>query len=221
MRKACDRPDEPVEIYREVVAYAGGRLAYLNKIARQADMLRYAGELLTIEKAWLQSQIGLIPDHDDDVMDEQKWSSCSWLLLREFVKMRQEKVHEIEEQIAAGEKPPEALTDLPLPKIPYYRCRQIMTRPDFLEALDRLNIIAIDINHDVTPDSLLVLRAAEEVVEEEGFDQQLDDVRDRVDEIESLHRTRELTFKDVKAGDRIRLSVDKGGALLVEDERPS
>ncbi|EKM53414.1 uncharacterized protein PHACADRAFT_125129 [Phanerochaete carnosa HHB-10118-sp] len=221
MRKACNRPDEPEEIYKEVVNYAGGRLAYLNKIARQPDMLRYAGELLGIEKAWLQSQIGLIPDHDDDVMDEQKWSSCSWLLLREFVKMRQGTVREIEEQIAAGEKPPEALTDLLLPKIPYYRCRQIMTRPDFLEALDRLNIISIDINHDVTPDSLLLLRAAQEVVEEEGFDQQLDDVRDRVDEIESLHRTRELTFKDVKIGDRIRLSVDKGGALLIEDERPS
>ena len=103
----------------------------------------------------------------------------------------------------------------------------------------------------MTPDSLLLLRAAREVVEEEGFDQQLDDVRDRVDEIESLHRTRELTvcvpfspvphvntraqgyrslivflvfvqFKDVKSGDRIRLSVDKGGALLVEDsDRPS
>ena len=51
------------------------------------------------------------------------------------------------------------------------------------------------INHDVTPDSLLLLHAAREVVEEEGFDQQLDDVRDRVDEIESLHRTRELTVR--------------------------
>lgn len=70
MRKACNRPDEPEEVYTEVVGYAGGRLAHLNKIARQPDMLRYAGELLRIEKAWLQSQIGLIPDHDDDVMDE-------------------------------------------------------------------------------------------------------------------------------------------------------
>ena len=51
----------------------------------------------------------------------------------------------------------------------------------------------MQINHDVTPDSELLLHAAREVVEEEGFDQQLDDVRDRVDEIESLHRTRELT----------------------------
>ena len=40
---------------------------------------------------------------------------------------------------------------------------------------------------------MLILHAAEEVVAEEGFDDLLDGVRDRVDEIESLHRTRELT----------------------------
>ncbi|TFY79666.1 hypothetical protein EWM64_g4347 [Hericium alpestre] len=71
------------------------------------------------------------------------------------------------------------------------------------------------INHDVRPDSMLVLHAAREVVEEEGFDDLLDSVRNRIDEIESLHRTRELTFKDVEKGDRIRLTVDKGGASMV------
>lgn len=40
---------------------------------------------------------------------------------------------------------------------------------------------------------MLVLRAAREVVEEDGFEELLNNVRDRVDEIESLHRTRELT----------------------------
>lgn len=40
---------------------------------------------------------------------------------------------------------------------------------------------------------MLILHAAREVVEGEGFDEMLDNVRDRVDEIESLHRTRELT----------------------------
>ena len=47
------------------------------------------------------------------------------------------------------------------------------------------------------PDSRLILHAARQVVEEEGFDELLDNVRDRVDEIESLHRTREVTFKDL------------------------
>ena len=73
-----------------------------------------------------------------------------------------------------------------------------------------------------------------DVVDEEGFDELLENVRDRIDEIESLHRTRELTvrssysvglrethlisqsqFKDVDKGDMIRLAVDKGGADLI------
>ena len=49
------------------------------------------------------------------------------------------------------------------------------------------------IDHDVRPDSNLILHAAQAVTEEEGFDDVLQGVRDRIDEIESLHRTRELT----------------------------
>jgi hypothetical protein len=40
---------------------------------------------------------------------------------------------------------------------------------------------------------MLILHAAREVCEEEGFDELLDGVRERIDEIESLHRTAELT----------------------------
>ncbi|KAH8087821.1 hypothetical protein BXZ70DRAFT_899534 [Cristinia sonorae] len=216
MRMNTKRAAESAEAFKEVISIVGGRLSYLGKAAKSRDMLDQARHMLQVEKAWLLSQIGLIEDHDDDVMDEQKWSSCSWLLLREFVKMRQEDEAAVKEQIAAGEKTLQDLENLPLPKIPYFKCRQIMTRTDFLEELDRANIIAIDTNHDVTPDSMLLLLAAREVVEEEGFDEALENVRDRVDEIESLHRTRELTFKDVSAGDRIRLTVDKGGGLLID-----
>ncbi|KAF7799914.1 hypothetical protein EIP86_011157 [Pleurotus ostreatoroseus] len=184
---------DPEEDYTSLVTLLGGRLSYLSQAATRADMLAHARAMVSTERAWLQSVVGLIPDHDDDVMDEQKWSTCSWLLLREFVKIRQEQEEAVREKIEAGEMSPTALAALPLPELPYYRCRQVMTRPDFLEALDRHNIIAIDINHNVTPDSLLLLHAAREVVEEDGFDDMLDDVRARVDEIESLHRTRELT----------------------------
>jgi len=189
------------------MSLVGGRLSYLNKVSKSRDMLGMAKHLLEVEKAWLLSQIGLIPDCDDDVMDEQKWSSCSWLLLREFVKLRQE------QEAEAGADP---AAELPLPSIPYWRCRQIMTRADFLEELDRLNIIAIDIQHNVRPDSNLILHAAQEVTGEEGFDDILQSVRDRVDEIESLHRTRELTFKDLGKGDMVRLAVDKRGEELLE-----
>ncbi len=42
---------------------------------------------------------------------------------------------------------------------------------------------------------MLILHAARRVCEEEGFEELLDGVRDRIDEIESLHRTRELTVR--------------------------
>ncbi|KIJ65921.1 hypothetical protein HYDPIDRAFT_27136 [Hydnomerulius pinastri MD-312] len=187
----------------KAVSLIGGRLAYLSKVSRSRDMLESAQELLYGEKAWLLSQIGLIPDCDDDVMDEQKWSSCSWLLLQEFVKLYQDREKERE---AAGQ--PWDPTDMP--SIPYWRCRQIMTRADFMEELDRANIISIDVNLDVRPDSMLILHAARAVVEEEGFEDVLTGVRDRVDEIESLHRTRELTFKDLSPGDILKLEVAKG-----------
>ncbi|KAH9048042.1 hypothetical protein EDB84DRAFT_1459069 [Lactarius hengduanensis] len=215
MRHSKSLPLPSQETLTQTTSLLGGRLAYLNRISRSRDMVKMARGMLAVEKGWLLSRIGLIEDCDDDVMDEQKWSSCSWLLLREFVKIRLEQERQRDDAVAVGEEIPPH--DLPLPSIPYHKCRQIMTRADFLEELDSANIISIDINHDVRPDSMLILQAAREVVEEEGFDDLLDSVRARIDEIESLHRTRELTFKDVNSGDRIRLTVDKGGARLVED----
>ncbi|KAI9062365.1 hypothetical protein FKP32DRAFT_1593521 [Trametes sanguinea] len=215
MRLNARQRKESPEVLQEVVKIVGGRLTYLGKATKAPDMVKHARHMLAVEKAWLLSQIGLIPDCDDDVMDEQKWSSCSWLLLREFVRKHQQELERRQEAVAQGEAKAEDLNNIDLPRISYYECRQIMTRPDFMDELDRKNIIAIDINHDVTPDSWLILHAAEEVVGEDGFDDLLDSVRDRVDEIESLHRTRELTFKDVDAGDRIRLTVDKGGERMV------
>ncbi|SJK97828.1 uncharacterized protein ARMOST_01083 [Armillaria ostoyae] len=201
------------QVVQDAVSIVGGRLSYLNKISKSKDMLDMAKQLLSIEKAWLLSQIGLITDCDDDVMDEQKWSSCSWLLLQEFVKLRQEQERELEESRKAGTSNMQSTAELPLPVIPYWKCRQIMTRADFLEDLDRKNIIAIDVNHDVRPDSMLILHAARQMVEQEEFEDTLNNVRDRIDEIESLHRTRELTFKDLDKGDKINLRVDKTGEI--------
>jgi hypothetical protein len=52
---------------------------------------------------------------------QQKWSSCSWLLLQEFVKIRQEQEKERDEAVAAGRVSSENLDELPLPVIPYVR----------------------------------------------------------------------------------------------------
>jgi hypothetical protein len=56
--------------FREAISIVGGRLSYLNKVARARDMLDMANHMKDVEKGWLLSQIGLISDCDDDVMDE-------------------------------------------------------------------------------------------------------------------------------------------------------
>ena len=112
---------ETPDVFKDVVRLVGARLTYLGKVAKAADMIKHAEHLLVVEKAWLLSQIGLIPDCDDDVMDEQKWSSCSWLLLREFVKKRKEDEQRVREAIERGEATLDDLDNLPMPSISYVR----------------------------------------------------------------------------------------------------
>ncbi|KAF8653293.1 hypothetical protein AX16_003995 [Volvariella volvacea WC 439] len=136
LRKFHNRhgPNVDPEEVQNAVHIIGGRLAYLNRVSKGQDMVKTARHLLDVEKGFLRSRIGLIPDCDDDVMDEQKWSSCSWLLLVAFVKQYEEEKAARLEAIEAGEIDPSCV-EVPLPKIPYWRCREIMTRADFLEGM--------------------------------------------------------------------------------------
>ena len=70
MRHNSRRSRAPHEAFEEAYRIVGGRLTYLGKVTKAADMVEYAKHMLAVEKAWLLSQIGLIPDCDDDVMDE-------------------------------------------------------------------------------------------------------------------------------------------------------
>ncbi|KAH0588791.1 hypothetical protein H2248_004592 [Termitomyces sp. 'cryptogamus'] len=117
MRLSSRRSPATLGQLKEAVSLVGGRLSYLNKVAKAKNMKETAEGLKNVEKGWLLSQIGLIPDCDDDVMDEQKWSSCSWLLLQEFVKMHQEQEAIRQAALVAGESVSE--DRLGLPAIPY------------------------------------------------------------------------------------------------------
>lgn len=174
----CRRPD--ADNVDDVVHVVGGRQSYLNKVSRAEGMLRAADDLLCLEKAWLESCLGLIPDcdNDEEVVTRQKWSLHCWTLLREFVRLYRA------QQKQLGDR----WDPLKLPVIPAWRCQQIMTRPDYLEKLDRFDVIYIDMNSNVQPDSMLVLRAALDIVEKEGFDELLEDVRCRIKEIGNLRR---------------------------------
>ena len=60
----------------------GGRLGFLSRVANKKNMLKAAQDILFEEKQWLLNQCGLIPDFDDDVMDQQKWfASCMVMLI--------------------------------------------------------------------------------------------------------------------------------------------
>ncbi|WVR09790.1 hypothetical protein IAU60_006866 [Kwoniella sp. DSM 27419] len=213
---------EDDDTLRRVYELVGGRTSYLARVARANNMLEEAESMIEGEKQWMLSKIGLIPEHDDDVMDEQKWASCSWLLLRHLSKMTppltefpsiggaESTLHTEDDSESVDDTPVESASsvnvtppptntsskDINLPYVTYEAARRIMTRTDFLNDLDHYHIVSIDLNHHVRPDSLLLLRAAQQVVSEDGFDDDLDETRDRVDQIEGLHRQSELTIKE-------------------------
>jgi hypothetical protein len=54
-------------------------MSYLGKVAKHENVLEAAEDMVEQEREWLHHRLGLIPDHDDDVMDEQKVSSCSFV----------------------------------------------------------------------------------------------------------------------------------------------
>lgn len=70
MRKSIRQQKAPSDDLAEAVSTVGGRLLYLNKVSKARNAVEMAKHMLSVEKAWLLSQIGLIPDCDDDVMDE-------------------------------------------------------------------------------------------------------------------------------------------------------
>ncbi|KAF6070039.1 hypothetical protein FOB64_002735 [Candida albicans] len=73
-------------------------------------------------------------DMDDDVMESGKFSSSAMLLMREFVEMDRQKSNPL-------------LISL-LPELPLWRARQIMTRPDYIQRFDNLNILPLISNRE-------------------------------------------------------------------------
>ena len=70
----------------------------------------------------------------------------------------------------------------------------------------------IDSNSLVRADSVPMQNAFREVASEEGFDQYLEDTLQRISDIESLGRTREITIKDLWDGGKYNMTMtDKKG----------
>lgn len=93
-----------------------------------------------------------------------------------------------------------------LPEIPLHRARFIMTRSDFIRQHHELPIFAIDSHAMVRADSVPMQRAFNEICAEPGFEKFLNATLDRIGDIESLGRTKELTFKDLWEGGKYRVT---------------
>lgn len=63
--------EELEQIYERV----GGRVSFLNRVARSQDMLGTCERIKDIEKKWFLNQCWILgSEMDDDVMDQQKWA---------------------------------------------------------------------------------------------------------------------------------------------------
>lgn len=170
----------------------GGRPQYLAAVAEHDDMIAASQRLIDREKQWFLNNCALLgPDMDDDVMDSGKFSVAGMKLAREFVKLEEE---------SRGRLIDAKDGSYVLPRMPLWRARQIMTRPDFMREYDNLNLFTLDPESRVKPDSVVMMHAFREIVSMPGFEELLQSTDDRVGQIEGLNRTRELTFKDLGGG---------------------
>lgn len=102
------KEDDENGVFAKAYETLGGRIALLNTMSRRRDLLKATNQLVEDDLQWLLSKTGIIEDHDDDVMDEQKWATCSWLLFVELSKrqaaLEEGKVdHDNEDSPAEGE----------------------------------------------------------------------------------------------------------------------
>lgn len=175
--------DIPGSILEEVFAKVGGRLIFLNQVAKSRDMLDTCQQINRREKSWFLNNCWILGDSmDDDVEEQQKYCAAAIILARALV---------------LREKDSNNPTQFILPEIPLHEARQIITRADFVQPFDHINIIHIDANGMVRADSVAMQNAFREIVQEEGFEEHLKATLNRLDELESLARTREVAYRDV------------------------
>lgn len=184
------------ETLERVYARIGGRLNHLARVARAPDMMAACDMICERERRWLLNQCWILGgDLDPGAEDAQDVASSAMLLARTLV-------HRERDERAAG-----VYDDDRLPQMPLYEARQLMTNPDWIKRHDRMNIFNIDSMGMVQADSVAMQNAMRDICSRPGFDDQLQATLDRLDEIESLARTREITLKDLAEAGEYRAVV--------------
>jgi hypothetical protein len=97
-----------------------------------------------------------------------------------------------------------------IPQIPLHKARQIMTRADFIRNYDHINLFTITSTAFVRADSVPMQRAFRSICGEEGFEEHLEATLQRIADIESLGRTREIVAKDLVLGGKYKFLVKSG-----------
>lgn len=195
------------KIANQVYNLIGGRPQHLAEVSKQANMILASHKLIDREKTWFLNQCGLLGSSmDDDVNESGKFSTSAMLLMKIFVKM-----YEKDEFTMSGQD-----KEHHLPELPLWRARQIMTRNDYIQHYDNLNIFTIDSSNSfVRADSVPMMRGFVEIASQPGFEELLQDSLDRVAEIESLGRTREIVAKDLFLGGQYRIGTSSNEAEFV------
>ncbi|KAK4235337.1 hypothetical protein C8A03DRAFT_17908 [Achaetomium macrosporum] len=197
------------ELLEMVYDRVGGRLNFLNRVARSEDMLATCDKIKEVEKTWFLNQCWILGEEmDDDVMDQQKWAAAAVVLATALV--------DKEEEMETTYDPEKGHV---LPSFPLHIAQQIMTRSDFVRALDRLNLFSITSDAQVRASSVPMHLAFKEIVAQPGFREHLQATIDRIAAIESLGRTRELVAKDLILGGKYEIRKVPGGIDVTLQEK--
>ena len=203
--------EEPsITVLTNIYDKVGGRLTFLNHVARSPDMVRTCEEIKEREKTWFLSKCWILGEEmDDDVMDQQKYASAAMVLAKALVDQEKDLGDSYNEE--EGHM---------LPQIPLHKARQIMTRADFIKSYDHENLFTIDAQAMVRADSVPMMNAFRQICSEPGFEEHLEATLGRISAIESLGRTRELVAKDLVSGKyKISGRSDRGDGLIIEVQR--
>ncbi|KAK9774368.1 hypothetical protein AB5N19_06718 [Seiridium cardinale] len=204
-RKRYFQEDVPKTLLEEVYDLVGGRLSFLNRVAKSANMIRTCNQIKETEKTWFLNQCWILgSEMDDDVMDQQKWAAGAMMLAQALVDKEDDM-----------EKTYDEVTGHVLPAYPMHISQQIMTRSDFIRDLDRLHLFTITSTSQVRASSVPMHRAFKEICSQPGFRQFLEDTNERIAAIESLGRTRELVAKDLVLGGKYEISKGWTGKINV------
>lgn len=200
-------------VSHQIYDLIGGRPQHISQVARHRDVFRACHEIIDREKTWFLNQCGLLGEEmDDDVMESGKFSTSAMLLMREFVEMDRKHMNTLISKALPDSK--DVHKEHHLPELPLWRSRQIMTRPDYIQQYDNLNIFTVDSDLRVRADSVPMMRAFHEIASQPQFDELLDETVQRVGDIESLGRTREIVMKDLALGSNYEVHSGDNKAVV-------